>query len=109
MEHKPMNGSAKHTKRNGSRNAVLPLPSLIRASAWDAGNQSMRAAGRQKWSDDDYNAAVRCQDRLIAACYGSLPEGYIRFSVAEALQKAGALHMGMSADEFFATIDAAMQ
>ena len=37
---------------------------LAHAAAWDEGNRSMRLAGRDKWSEDDYNAAVREFNRL---------------------------------------------
>jgi hypothetical protein len=35
------------------------------AAAKDAGNRSMRAAGRATWNRADYRAAVREYDRLI--------------------------------------------
>ena len=38
---------------------------LIHAAAWDAGNRSMRDAGRDIWSVDDYNAAVDEFNRLM--------------------------------------------
>ena len=34
------------------------------AAAWDAGNRSMCNAERDKWSADDYNAAIREYSRL---------------------------------------------
>lgn len=68
-----------------------PIPSLIRASAHDAGNQSMRAAGRTQWNDDDWNAMCATQDRLITACYGEGPRGRVRFGYADAMAKAGLL------------------
>lgn len=37
------------------------------SAAWDAGNRSMRAAGRDRWNDDDYSAAARAFDALQAA------------------------------------------
>ncbi len=37
---------------------------LINAASWDAGNASMKAAGRTKWNDDDYNAAAALQHKL---------------------------------------------
>lgn len=37
---------------------------LAWAAATDAGNRSMRQAGRTKWSQRDYNAAIREFDRL---------------------------------------------
>jgi hypothetical protein len=38
---------------------------LARAAATDAGNASMRKAGRKAWSREDLNASVREFDRLI--------------------------------------------
>jgi hypothetical protein len=38
---------------------------LARAAAWDAGNRSMREAGRTAWSRADYDAAVNELDRLL--------------------------------------------
>jgi len=38
---------------------------LARAIGWDAGNRSMRAAGREKWNEDDYNAGVRAMDDCL--------------------------------------------
>lgn len=44
---------------------TTPLtPSIIYAVGADAGNASMRAAGRSKWSRDDYNAAARASAPL---------------------------------------------
>ncbi len=37
---------------------------IAKAAAWDAGNRSMRAAGRTFWNRDDYNVAVRELHRL---------------------------------------------
>ena len=92
---------------NKTTYGMLPLPSLIRASAWDAGNNSMRAGGRSKWSVKDYNAAASTQNKLIADCFGEGPVGCIKFSIAEAMQRAGILTIGMKAKDFFAAIDAA--
>lgn len=39
---------------------------MIRAAAQDAGNRSMRAAGRTAWNDDDWNAACAEFERLAA-------------------------------------------
>lgn len=41
--------------------ALNPLPSFIRASAQDAASMQMRAAGRQKWNEDDWNKTVETQ------------------------------------------------
>lgn len=40
---------------------------LINARGWDAGNESMRKAGRAVWSRTDYNAAAREANRLFKA------------------------------------------
>ena len=40
---------------------------LARAAAADAGNRSMRAAGRTSWDREDYCAAVSEYDRLWPA------------------------------------------
>jgi hypothetical protein len=85
----------------------LPLPSLIRAAAWDAGNRSMAKAGRKVWSRADYNAAALFQNETIARCYGDGPTGFIKFSLAEAMQNVGILHIGMKSKAFFKAIDAA--
>ena len=37
---------------------------LAFAAAWDTGMRSMRAAGRKKWNQDDYNVAAAEYDRL---------------------------------------------
>jgi hypothetical protein len=94
--------------RQSSSGAMTPLPSLIRASAWDAGNNSMRAAGRTKWSRKDFNAAAATQERLVHACYGRDTDTdprrcYIRFAVAEQMQANGDLCLG---DDWPSTIDA---
>ena len=38
---------------------------LAHAAGMDAGNRSMRKAGRAHWSEDDYNAAVKETNRLL--------------------------------------------
>lgn len=38
---------------------------LASAAGRDAGNRSMRAAGRKHWNEDDYNAAARECNRLF--------------------------------------------
>ena len=90
-------------------NTVLPLPSLIRASAWDAGNASAQRACRKVWSRADYNAAARTQNRLVSAVYGKGPKGCIKFSIAEQMERAGMLSLTMKATEFFDTINAAYE
>ena len=42
-------------------------PAIIRAAATDAGNRSMRKAGRTAWNEDDWNAAAAEFDRLTPA------------------------------------------
>lgn len=39
---------------------------MAHAAAWDAGNASMKAAGRTKWNQDDWNAMCREFSRLMA-------------------------------------------
>lgn len=75
--------------------ALNPLPKYIRASAQDAGNASMRKGCRSAWDKDDYNAACDTQDRLIRSLYGLPSDGnqpdrcFIRFQIAEQLERAG--------------------
>lgn len=88
--------SLKHSGMN-------PLPSLLRASAHDAGDQSMRAAGRTTWNDDDWNAMCETHNRLVAACYGVGPLGCVRFGFAEALQQAGVLTLATK--DFFGVLN----
>ena len=38
---------------------------IARAAAWDAGNRSMKAAGRSAWSGEDWDAACAEIDRLM--------------------------------------------
>lgn len=42
--------------------------SIAHAAAWDAGNASMRMAGRTKWSDEDFNVCIE-------VWYQLMPEG----------------------------------
>lgn len=102
------NGDKPMTKR--STNGMNPLPSLLRASAWDAANQRMRDAGRSKWTRGDYNEAARTQERLIRACYGYASDQdknivYIRFQIAESLQRSGHFHLKSDFNEVLAYID----
>ena len=91
-----------------------PLPSLIRASAWDDGNRSMAKAGRASWSRKDYNTAARTQERLVRACYGYPTDAadsewcYIRFSIAEGMQKAGTFAINSKMADIYRAIDAAL-
>ena len=43
---------------------IIMMEKLARAAAHDAGNRSMKAAGRKKWNADDYNAACDELERL---------------------------------------------
>lgn len=43
------------------------------SAGWDAGNRSMRKAGRSKWNDDDWNAACAEFERLYPSSV-KLPE-----------------------------------
>lgn len=70
-----------------------PLPSFLRASAQDAANMQMRAAGRTRWNDDDWNQSADRLDRLIRSYYGKVGENepnacFIRFTIAEQWEKA---------------------
>lgn len=38
---------------------------MVYAAGRDAGNRSMRAAGRTEWNEDDYNAAAAEFARLM--------------------------------------------
>jgi hypothetical protein len=38
---------------------------IVHAAGWDAGNRNMKKHGRKKWSEADFNAAVRELNRLI--------------------------------------------
>lgn len=88
-----------------SSGKMNPLPSLLRASAQDAGNVSMRKAGRKVWSRADLEAAADELSNLIATCYGEGVVGSIRFGYAEAMQKAGLLTIATK--DFFGTFNAA--
>ena|SRR6185503_13455940 len=96
--------------KSSASGTMNPLPSLIRASAWDAANARMRAADRTKWTRGDYNHGAREQERLLTACF-SRPDDpderlkYIRFSYAEAMQEAGLLTLYTK--DFHGVLDAA--
>lgn len=90
-------------------NALLPLPSLLRASAQDAASARMRKAGRTAWSRTDYNEAVRTLNRLCAVHYGKGIRGAYRFQVAEELERAGELFLSMPTEWFVAAIDVAVE
>ena len=84
---------------------INPLPSLLRASAQDAGNRRMRSQCRHKWDEGDWNKAAATFNRLRSACYGDGPEGCIKFQIAEELQKAGHLTLDMKGADLFALVD----
>jgi len=98
-----------------SNNAMNPLPSLLRASAWDAANMRMRAAGRSKWNREDYNEAARTQERLIRACYGRPGDAnnpnavYIRFQIAEQLERARQIDLQSDFTKVHAYIDQVLE
>ncbi len=48
---------------------------LAHAAATDAGNASMRKAGRTCWNEQDYNAAVAELERLAPDPYTAPGEG----------------------------------
>lgn len=52
--------------RPGSGGRVVVDAAIARAAGWDAGDRSMRAAGRSAWNEDDWNAACETFDRLMA-------------------------------------------
>jgi hypothetical protein len=91
-----------------------PLPSLLRASAWDAGNISMRTHGREKWNEDDWNAAAATQERLIKACYGRDEDHnepnrcYLRFGVAERMEKSRRFQLDSDLSAIMREIDGAL-
>ena len=93
--------------------AMNPLPSLIRASATDAANMQMRAAGRSAWSEDDYDLAASTLERLITSCYGREGENqqemkYIRFGVAEQAEKRGEIGLRSNWADVMARIECAL-
>lgn len=72
--------------------AINPLPSLIRASAFDAANMQMTHDGRKQWNDDDWNKMCETQERLVTQLYGCESDNdpnikYVRFSMAAQLEK----------------------
>jgi hypothetical protein len=97
--------------RNARNNSGMnPLPSLIRAASWDAGNRSMQDAGRKVWSRKDYNAAAAAQNNFVRTCYG-LPTDkderlcFIRFSIADRLQQTGHFTLASDFDEILGMIE----
>lgn len=49
------------------RNSIQMDAAIARAAARDAGNRSMRAAGRDGWNQTDWNAAAAEYERLWPA------------------------------------------
>lgn len=46
---------------------IMLTSELAYASGRDAGNTSMRRAGRKRWNVDDYNIAAETTNRLLAS------------------------------------------
>lgn len=61
-----MTVSATPSARPGEGMMARPVMTyeLAHRAAWDAGNVSMRAAGRTKWNEDDWNAMCAEFERL---------------------------------------------
>lgn len=94
--------------------AMNPLPSLIRASAQDAANMQMRKACRKAWSRADADRAAEVQERLVRACYGrpgdhNQPDTcFIRFQIAEQMERRGEFNLKSKTSEILAAIDTAL-
>jgi len=58
-------------------------PQIAYAAGQDAGNRSMRKAGRTKWNRTDYNAAAHETNRLMAALFTSAGHPDIAAKIAE--------------------------
>lgn len=67
--------------------ALPPHPRYLRASAQDAGNMSLRRAGRTAWSQEDAERAAATLHRLISGCYGEGDAGIIAFMAAERAER----------------------
>jgi hypothetical protein len=89
-----------------------PLPSLIRASAWDAGNLSMHNAGRTKWDWTDFTVASAEHERLLGLAYArpndERHDRYIRFQIAEQMEQAGLFTSTSLMTDIHRQIDQAM-
>lgn len=48
---------------------VTLTPELAHASGMDAGNASMRKAGRTRWNEEDANVAAELTNRLLLHTY----------------------------------------
>jgi hypothetical protein len=94
-------------------NVMIPLPSSIRASAWDAGNAHMHKAGRTKWAWDDFTAASAEHERLVAVSYARPNDQrhhrYVRFQIAEQMERAGLFTSTSSMADIHRQIDLAME
>ncbi|WP_298827508.1 hypothetical protein [uncultured Piscinibacter sp.] len=55
------------TKTYPFRAAPGHWTSLVHRVGWDAGDRSCRDAGRTKWAQEDYDAAVEQMNRLMDA------------------------------------------
>lgn len=90
-----------------------PLPSLIRASAWDAGNLNMHNAGRSQWDWSDFTVASAEHERLVGLAYArpndERHERYIRFQIAEQMERAGLFTSTSLMTDIHRQIDLAMQ
>lgn len=100
-----------------SRNALNPLPSLIRASAQDAVTMRKQRAGKglsTPWTRADYNHAAATQERLVLACYGrpydrtgsKLP--FIRFQIAEQYERNGEFTLSSDFEAVSEAIDTSL-
>ncbi|WP_020696569.1 hypothetical protein [Reyranella massiliensis] len=89
-----------------------PLPSLIRASAWDAGNHNMHNAGRSKWDWNDFTVASAEHERLVGLAYArpndQRHDRYIRFQIAEQMEQAGLFTSTSLMTDIHRQIDQAM-
>ncbi len=94
-------------------NTMNPLPSFIRASAWDAGNASMTNGGRTNWDWTDFTVASAEHERLVGLSYArpndERHDRYIRFQIAEQMERAGLFTNTSSMTDIHRQIDVAMQ
>lgn len=59
------------------KNPTISLHVVAFAAGTDAGNRSMRAAGRTKWNRADYNAAAREQARILETVAPERAQGIV--------------------------------
>lgn len=89
-----------------------PLPSLIRASAWDAGNLNMYNAGRTKWDWNDFTVASAEHERLLGLAYArpndQRHDRYLRFQIAEQMERAGLFTQASAMADIHRQIDLAL-